>query len=35
MLERIEKLKASVRAAEEHPFNVVKNLFKMRRVCYR
>jgi IS5 family transposase len=35
MLERIEKLKASVRAKVEHPFHVVKNLFKMRKVRYR
>jgi IS5 family transposase len=35
MLERIEKLKASVRAKVEHPFHVVKNLFKMRKVRCR
>jgi IS5 family transposase len=35
MLESIEKLKASVRAKVEHPFHVVKNLFKMRKVRYR
>jgi len=35
VLESIEKLKASVRAKVEHPFHVVKNLFKMRKVRYR
>jgi len=35
VLERIEKLKASVRAKVEHSFRVVKNLFKMRKVRYR
>jgi len=35
VLERIEKLKASVRAKVEHSFHVVKNLFRMRKVRYR
>jgi|GEM_PF-6098257 len=35
VLERIEKLKASIRAKVEHAFHVVKNLFKMRKVRYR
>jgi IS5 family transposase len=35
VLESIEKLKASVRAKVEHPFHVVKHLFKMRKVRYR
>jgi IS5 family transposase len=30
-----EKLKARVRALVEHPFHIVKNLFKHRRVRYR
>jgi IS5 family transposase len=32
---QLEKLKASVRARVEHPFHVVKNLFKHRKVRYR
>jgi len=35
VLERTEKLKASVRTQVEHSFHVVKNLFKMRKVRYR
>jgi len=35
VLERLEKLKESVRAKVEHAFRVVKNLFKMRKVRYR
>jgi len=35
VLERIEKLKASVRANEQDAFHVVKNLFKMPKVRYR
>jgi IS5 family transposase len=35
LLERIEKLKASVRAKVEHPFHVVKNLFRHRKVRYK
>jgi IS5 family transposase len=31
-MERGEKLKAGMRAKVEHPFHVVKNLFKMRKV---
>lgn len=31
----LEKLKASVRAFVEHPFHIVKNLFKHRKVRYR
>lgn len=30
-----EKCKASIRAAVEHPFHVLKNLFKFRKVRYR
>jgi len=32
---QMEKLKASVRAKVEHPFHIVKNLFKHRKVRYR
>ena len=32
---KLERLKASVRAKVEHPFHVVKNLFKHRKVRYR
>jgi IS5 family transposase len=35
LLEKIEKLKASVRAKVEHPFHVVKNLFRHRKVRYK
>jgi hypothetical protein len=34
-LEKLEHLKASVRAKVEHPFHVVKNLFRHRKVHYR
>ena len=30
-----EKLKARARALVEHPFHIVKNLFKHRKVRYR
>lgn len=33
--ERLEQLKASVRAKVEHPFHVVKNLFKYKKTRYR
>lgn len=32
---QLEKAKASIRARVEHPFHVVKNLFKFRKVRYR
>jgi len=35
MREKLEILKASVRAKVEHPFHVVKNLFKHRKTRYR
>ena len=35
MLEKLEHLKASVRAKVEHPFHVVKNLFRHRKTRYR
>lgn len=34
-LKAVEKAKASVRAFVEHPFHIVKNLFKHRKVRYR
>lgn len=34
-LEAVEKTKASVRAFVEHPFHIVKNLFRHRKVRYR
>ena len=34
-LKTIEKAKASVRAFVEHPFHIVKNLFRHRKVRYR
>jgi len=33
--EKIEKLKASVRAKVEHPFHIVKNLFQLKKVRYQ
>jgi len=33
--ERLEKLKAQVRSRVEHPFQILKNLFKYRKVRYR
>ena len=33
--EKLEKLKASVRAKVEHPFHVIKNLFRHRKTRYR
>jgi IS5 family transposase len=35
LLDEAERLKASVRAKVEHPFHVVKNLFRHRKVRYR
>jgi IS5 family transposase len=35
LLERIEHTKASIRAKVEHPFHVVKNLFRHRKTRYR
>lgn len=34
-IEKLEHLKASVRAKVEHPFHVVKNLFRHRKARYR
>ena len=33
--ERAEKMKASIRAKVEHPFHVIKNLFRHRKVRYK
>jgi transposase, IS5 family len=35
MLEQAERLKASVRAKVEHPFHVIKNLFRHKKVRYK
>ncbi len=35
LLNEIEKAKASIRAKVEHPFHIVKNLFKHRKARYR
>ena len=35
MHERYERRKAQVRAIVEHPFHVIKNLFRYRKVSYR
>ncbi len=35
LTERLEKLKSQVRARVEHPFHVIKNLFKHRKTRYR
>lgn len=35
LLEKIEQLKASIRAKVEHPFHVVKNLFRHKKTRYR
>lgn len=32
---RFEKLKSRTRAFVEHPFHIIKNLFKHRKVRYR
>jgi len=33
--ERIERVKAGLRAKVEHPFHVIKNLFQHRKTRYR
>lgn len=35
LLAWVERLKASLRARVEHPFHIVKNLFKHRKARYR
>jgi IS5 family transposase len=34
MLEKVEKIKASIQAKVEHPFHVVKNLFRHKKARY-
>ena len=34
-LEKLERMKASIRSKVEHPFHVIKNLFKYRKVRYK
>ena len=33
--DQIEKLKAGIRAKVEHPFHIIKNLFKYKKVSYK
>lgn len=35
LVKKVEKIKASIRAKVEHPFHVVKNLFRHRKARYR
>jgi IS5 family transposase len=35
MIEKVEKIKASIRAKVEHPFHVVKNLFRHKKARYK
>jgi transposase, IS5 family len=35
MVGQVEKIKASIRAKVEHPFHVIKNLFRHRKTRYR
>jgi IS5 family transposase len=35
LTQRYENAKAQVRARVEHPFDIIKNLFKHRKVRYR
>ena len=35
LAERAEKMKASIRAKVEHPFHVIKNLFRHRKTRYK
>lgn len=35
LLEKVEKIKASIRAKVEHPFHVIKNLFGHKKTRYR
>ena len=34
-IEKVEKIKASIRAKVEHPFHVIKNLFRHKKTRYR
>jgi IS5 family transposase len=35
MLEKVEQIKASIRAKVEHPFHIVKNLFRLKKARYK
>ncbi len=35
LMEKLEKAKATVRARVEHPFHIIKNLFRHRKTRYR
>ena len=35
LLDRLEQVKASIRAKVEHPFHIIKNLFRHRKTRYR
>ena len=35
LLEQAEQLKASIRAKVEHPFHVIKNLFRHKKARYK
>ena len=35
MLEKVEKIKSSIRAKVEHPFHAIKNLFRHKKTRYR
>ena len=35
LLDKVEQFKASVRAKVEHPFHMIKNLFRQRKVRYK
>jgi IS5 family transposase len=35
LTEKLEHLKASVRAKVEHPFHIIKNLFRHKKTRYR
>ena len=35
LLEQAKQLKASIRAKVEHPFHVIKNLFRHKKVRYK
>jgi IS5 family transposase len=35
MLEKVEQIKAGIRAKVEHPFHIVKNLFKHKKARYK
>lgn len=35
LLEKAEQLKASIRAKVEHPFHLIKNLFRQKKARYK